>query len=181
MTRLQRTGDGLTKGVRWSARLVGLLAASLFLEFIMRKGAKIVPGLSWSSPIGMPLFVALVMAVAGGLIGWRWEAIGGTMAVVGAVAFVALAYIGLGPGIVPAALMLTLPLFVAGFLYLACCWRTRKRAWGKKDYSHAAQTLQHGAGTHRGQSFVGTGEDHPHFVCRIGDNNQYAPISHHIP
>lgn len=134
MTRLQRTGDGLTKGVRWSARLVGLLAGSLFLEFIIRKGARIVPGLPWSSPIGMPLFLALVMAVAGGLIGWRWEAIGSMMAIVGAVAILALAYTGVGPGIVPATLILTLPLFVAGFLYLICCCRTKARAWGEKSY-----------------------------------------------
>lgn len=141
MTKLQRSADGLTKEVRWSARLVGLLAGSLFLEFIVRKGARIVPGLSWSRPLGMPLFVALVMAVAGGLIGWRWEAIGGTMAVVGGVAIIALAYIGAGPGIVPAALMLTLPLFVGGFLYLACCWRTKTRAWGKGATPHPVETL----------------------------------------
>lgn len=124
MTMAMKTGDRLTKRMRWSARVVGITASCLLVLFVIESGARILPALSWSSPTEMPLLLALALAVMGVLIAWRWETVGGAMTVAGAVAIIALAYMGSGPAMVFAALMLTLPLFVAGALYLACHWRT---------------------------------------------------------
>jgi hypothetical protein len=110
--------------MRWSARVVGLLACGLFLQFIIESGAKL-PALSWGSLQGMPLLLALVTAVAGVLVAWRWEAIGGAMALVGSMAVVVMVYLESGPTLIVAAVILTLPLVVAGAVYLGCCWRTR--------------------------------------------------------
>jgi hypothetical protein len=68
----------------------------------------------------------LAMATAGVLIAWRWEMIGGAMAVVSAIAIGGLVYLGSGSVVFPAALMASVPYFVAGVLFLACYWRTRR-------------------------------------------------------
>ena len=125
MTNVQRSGDDLTKGMRWVARVVGLLASGLFVLFLFCAGFEICPSLSWTSLQGMPLFIVLTMAAVGVLIAWRWEMVGGAMAVVGAVALSALVYFGSGRDVFSTALMISLPFFVAGALFLACCWRKR--------------------------------------------------------
>ena len=128
MTEGQKAENRLTKGMRWSARVVGLLACGLFLQFIIESGARVLPALSWDSPREMPLLLALVMAVAGVLVAWRWEAIGGAMALVGSLAIMVMVYLESGSTMIIAAVILTLPLAVAGALYLGCCWRTRTAA-----------------------------------------------------
>jgi hypothetical protein len=66
------------------------------------------------------------MATVSVLIAWRWEGIGGVIAVVCAIVINALVYLGSGRAMVYAALMSSVPYFVAGVLFLACCWRTRQ-------------------------------------------------------
>lgn len=113
-----------TPVVRGIARVLGLVAAGLFAAFLFVSGAIVFP-LSWSDPQGIPLLLALLVAVAGVLVAWRWELIGGVMAVGGAVAIVALVCAGSGSDMLLCALLFTLPLLIAGFLYLGCCWRQR--------------------------------------------------------
>jgi hypothetical protein len=125
MRTIQRAGDSSTKVMRWIARVLGLLAGGLFVLFLICSAAKICPTLSWSSPRGMPLFIVLAMAAVGVLIAWRWELIGGAIAAVGAVALSALVYFGSGRAVFSTALMIGLPFFISGALFLACCWRTR--------------------------------------------------------
>ncbi len=117
--------DLLTKGLRWSARVVGLLANGLFVLFLVESGARIIPMLSWSSPRGLPLLVAMVVAAAGVLIAWRWELVGGALAVVGAVAIVILIYLGAGTILFRATMVFILPLIVPGILFLVCY----RRSW----------------------------------------------------
>lgn len=144
MTMAQKTGDGLTQAMRWSARVIGLLASGLFGQFMIRSGVRTLPALSWTSPREMPLFLAMVVSVAGILIAWRWETAGGTMTVGGAVAILVLSYVGAGPALVFAAVMLTLPLFVAGVLCLACCWRIRIAA-RSRGHKHQARRMESSA------------------------------------
>jgi len=74
----------------------------------------------------------LTAATVGVLIAWRWEMIGGAIAVVSAVAISGLVYLGSARAAFPAALMASVPYFVAGVLFLACYWRTR-RAHSQRD------------------------------------------------
>lgn len=121
----EKNGGGLTKAMRSSARVVGLLASGLFLLFLAESGVTLLPALSWTSTRGMPLFLALTLAMAGVLIAWRWETVGGALAVIGALAVVQLVYLGAGLAMVPAAGVLVLPPLVAGILHVTCGWRTR--------------------------------------------------------
>ena len=108
-----------------SAQVVGLLACGLFVLFLAESGVTLLSALSWTTPMGMPLFLALTMAVAGVLIAWRWESIGGAVAVIAALAVVQLVYLGAGLAMVPAAVVLVLPPLVAGILHVICGWKSR--------------------------------------------------------
>jgi CHASE2 domain-containing sensor protein len=132
MTTAQRTGDDLTYVMRGFAWALGLWASTPFVLFLIYSGARVCPKLSWSSPQGMPLFIIFVVAAVGVLIAWRWELIGGAIAVVCAIAINALVCLGSGRALFYAALMNSVPFFVAGILFLACYWRTRQtQLWQK--------------------------------------------------
>jgi hypothetical protein len=126
MTTVQQTGDDLTYVMRGFARALGLWASTPFVLFLIYSGARVCPKLSWSSPQGMPLFIVFVIATVGVLIPWRWERVGGAIAVVCTAAINALVYLGSGRALFYAALMNSVPFFVAGFLFLVCYWRARQ-------------------------------------------------------
>ena len=120
METLQKPDNIVTGGLRWTARANSLLVTGLFLLYLVQSGALVIPALSWSSLRGMPMLSALALAVAGTIIAWKCEMIGGCLTLVGAVAVLALAYLASGPGLLLTASFLSLPLVVSGILYLAC-------------------------------------------------------------
>ncbi len=119
MTKVQRTTDDSACVLRGFALALGLLANMPFLLFLISSGAKVCPTLPWTSPRGAPLFLALTVALLGYLTAWRWVKIGGAMTMVSAVTICALVFLGSGRDLLPAALMISVPLFVAGCLFLA--------------------------------------------------------------
>ena len=124
MTEVQKTGNGGTTTMRWVARILALIAVGLFVFFAVELGAEVFPALSWG-PQGIPLLIALAVALAGVLGAWRWELAGGVTTVSGAAAIMALVCLGSGTDMFFCAFLFTLPLLVAGALFLGCCWRTR--------------------------------------------------------
>jgi peptidoglycan/LPS O-acetylase OafA/YrhL len=125
MTEVQKTGNGGTTAMRWVARILALIAVGLFVFFAVELGSKVFPALSWG-PQGIPLLVAVAVAMAGVLVAWRWELVGGVMTVAGVAAIMALVCLGSGTDMFFCAFLFTLPLLLAGGLFLACCWRTRQ-------------------------------------------------------
>jgi hypothetical protein len=119
--------------MRWASRIIGLIAVALFLLFLTETGALILPELTWSSPQGIPLLLAMIVAVAGVLLGWILELVGGLMTVVGAIAIPILVFLGSGPSLLLAALILSLPLLTCGGLCLGCCWRTRRASVSQRS------------------------------------------------
>jgi hypothetical protein len=128
MTTEQKDGNGWTVTMRWTARILALVAGGLFAYFAVEFGPRVLFALSWTSAQGMPLLLGLLVALVGAFVAWRWELIGGLMTVAGAVIVVALVCVGSGLDMFYCAFLFTLPLLVAGVLYLACCWRTRQKA-----------------------------------------------------
>jgi hypothetical protein len=114
--------------MRWLARILALIALGLFVLFAVQGGVDVLGSISFLDPQGVPLLVALVVALAGALIAWRWELVGGIMTIVGAVAIIGLVCLGSGADMFLCSLFFTLPLLLSGALYLACCWRTRELA-----------------------------------------------------
>jgi hypothetical protein len=124
MSNVQQKRDGSTTAMRWTARILALLAVGLFVFFAVEVGGRVFPTLSWG-PQGIPLLVALIVALAGVVVAWRWELVGGIMTVAGVAAIMALVCAGSGTDMLFCAFLFTLPLLVAGALYLGCCWRAR--------------------------------------------------------
>lgn len=124
MTKAQRARDSWTHLMRWIARFVALIAVGLFVLFAVEVGTNSLSSLSWGHPQGMPLLIALLVALLGLLIAWQRELVGGSMTLVGAVATIALVCLGSGIDLFLCSLLFTAPLFIAGALYLGCCCRT---------------------------------------------------------
>lgn len=116
--------NGSTSMMRWTARVLALVAVGLFVYFAVDFGARVFPTLSWG-PQGIPLLVVVGIALAGVLVAWRWELVGGIMTLAGVVGIMALVCLGSGTDMLFCAFLFTLPLLVAGALYLGCCWRTK--------------------------------------------------------
>lgn len=128
MEKVQQTDNGWTKFMRWTARLMALLAVGLFVIFVAGSGLSVLSAISWTSPQGVPLVAALLLALAGALVAWRWELVGGIMTMAGVIGIMALVCAGSGTDMLYCAFLFTLPLLVAGALYLACCWKTKSAA-----------------------------------------------------
>ncbi len=122
----QKGGNGWTGLMRWTARILALIVGGLFAYFAVEFGAKAFSSLSLTSAQGLPLLLGLLVAILGTLIAWRWELVGGVMAVAGAVVVMALVCVGSGLDMLYCAFLFTLPLLTAGVLYLGCCWQTRQ-------------------------------------------------------
>jgi hypothetical protein len=72
--------------VRWSARITSLMLVALVLVFMVGEG----PPNPFKQPSSVQVeFLGMALMLAGFLLGWRWEAMGGIMAVVGFAAFFA--------------------------------------------------------------------------------------------
>lgn len=98
--------------LRWLARITGLILAGLVLLFVVGEG----PPNPVRQPFSVQLeFLAMFLMLAGFLLGWRWEAAGGIMVVVGFAIFFATEMVvnGRPPG-------RAIPLFaIPGVLFLA--------------------------------------------------------------
>ncbi|MFC2046498.1 hypothetical protein ACFLTC_03140 [Chloroflexota bacterium] len=134
MTADRKEGNGWTKAMRGLARLLALIAGGLMILFVVETGPKALAELPWGSPQGMPLLLGVLVALVGVLLAWRWELIGGVMAVGGAVAVMALACAGSGFQLFRCALLFTAPFLMAGALYLGCCWRKRTTGFSNLSY-----------------------------------------------
>ena len=119
MAKVSKASKDLVKGLLWPARTASLLVSGLFLLFVVESGARVVATLDWSSPRGMPLFLALVLSLAGVNVAWRWARLGGTMAVAGSLTMVVLVYLASGPAGVLGAVLFAFPILFAGALHLA--------------------------------------------------------------
>ncbi len=126
MAEIRRRRNGWTTVMRWLARLLAVTSVGLFVLFAVENGPATLASLSWTSLQGMPLLLVLLVALAGVVIAWRWELVGGAMALGSAAAIMALVCAGSGFELFRCALLFTTPLLLAGALYLGCCWRKRR-------------------------------------------------------
>jgi hypothetical protein len=124
MASSEKKRNGWTGVMRWTARILALVAGGLFVYFAVEFGAEVFPTLSWG-PQGIPLLAVVGVAILGALLAWRWELVGGAMALGGALLTMILVCAGSGADMFLCALFFSLPLLVAGALYLGCCWRKR--------------------------------------------------------
>ena len=93
MIATHRTDDDSKRVMHGLALALGLLANGPFLLFLLERGSKAWPQLSWSNPQGKLLFFVMTLAVLGYALAWRWLKVGGVLAVSSAIALCALVYL----------------------------------------------------------------------------------------
>ena len=130
MTSSSYVDDQATKWMRWIARGLGSVVGVLWLLIGIAEAVwPHTPPSPEASLQGAILAGLGITTVLGVLIAWRWEGIGGTIVVIGAIALSTFAYVTAGHNKVWAMLFTGGPFLVAGILFLASWWRsTRSRS-----------------------------------------------------
>ena len=123
MEKLAPSARRWVRIVRWIARILSGLLIILCLLFFV--GEALIPLILFPTPDSTPLTgnAMLQLTLAGiSLLGlalaWKWEAIGGVMALA--------AYVAVGI-VNPKAFMAVFPLPLFALLFLACWWADKKR------------------------------------------------------
>ena len=112
--------------LRWLTRLTGLGLTLLVLAIISSEYLAGEPPLTWTdmTPAVILTFIALFAMVVGAVMAWRWEGIGGTLVLGGALLFGLVNSIGhdaFGAVIVEPAFT------VVGALFVVCWWYTQRQ------------------------------------------------------
>lgn len=112
------------------ARAVGAMAAItglLYMRAIM-SGGFLSTSVSDNVPWVAAFLVLLLVGVAGLLLAWRWEAVGGALAVAGGLAVAVLVAFSFADNRLLATLVYSSPFAIAGGLFLADWWHHRPAA-----------------------------------------------------
>lgn len=104
----------------WSVVMIILGVLIFIAEIFETRSMALDPYPWWENLMPASMFLAILcLGVA-----WRWEALGGAMAI-GLCLFTLILYLATGRDQVFAVLLITLPVLVPGLLFLLCAWRTR--------------------------------------------------------
>ena len=132
MAKTKYTGDRTTKWIRWIARIWSTVIIAFALLTLI--------GYAWNwvttgkaDPYALENYprvenlipITLGLSVLGLGIAWRWERLGGAIAIVFQLATLAVHYWLLSPR--PYPYPLTIAIMTPGILFLVCWWRSRKR------------------------------------------------------
>ena len=101
---------------RWTARIAGTLMALFFLAFFVGEGFPNIFRLHWRESLSV---LAMSAVVVGLLLAWKWEGVGGAIALAAMVLFMLL--VGMRGGRTS---LLLLPAAI-GLLHVVCWWRLR--------------------------------------------------------
>lgn len=115
--------------MRWTARIISLLAAAAWLLIMLDiLLCELVVGcitITWETGLLVLLAAVSVTCVA---IAWRWEGIGGLAMVVWGFVFTMIAYVTSHPYEMLSMLATGVPFLIAGVLFLASWWWSQKPA-----------------------------------------------------
>ena len=109
-------------------RAVGLLAVLTALLYLraMASGGFLYRGVSENIPVTTILFVLMLIATAGLVLTWRWECLGGVVAILGSLAVAAVVYSTYSENRLLALLVYSSPFLVSGSLCMADWWKQRQ-------------------------------------------------------
>ena len=120
----------LAKRMKWSARVIGLVAAGFFLIFLIGEGISeiIDEGLAAVETAGILLAVLQALALAGTIISWRRERLAGVLLVAASVGLGVHIGVYAGRNHFLAWLAIGLPYLVAGGLFFCSRWLSARTA-----------------------------------------------------
>jgi hypothetical protein len=110
-------------------RAVGLLAVLTALLYLraMVSGGFLYRGADTTIPVTTILFILMLVATAGLVLTWRWECVGGIVAILGSLAVAAVVYTTFVENRFLALLVYSSPFLVSGSLCVADWWKHRRR------------------------------------------------------
>ncbi len=112
--------------IRWIARIFGALAMAVLLFFYVADC--ITKGRIAIASEAIPETVFLFLSFIGLIIAWKWEGIGGALALAGSIGFYILAPVSLArAGVVFTTVLYGLP----ALLFVYCWWKTRRQVSSK--------------------------------------------------
>jgi hypothetical protein len=108
--------------IRWLARIIGTLSIAVFLFFIVADSVE--KGRIAIESDRIPMTAFLLLAFIGLIIAWRWEGLGGAIALAGLIAFNILAPASPAKG----GIFVVTGLYgLPALLFVFCWWQTRKQ------------------------------------------------------
>lgn len=113
--------------LRVYTRAVGLLAVLTALLYLraMTAGGFLYRGVNENIPVTAILFVLMLIATAGLVLTWRWECVGGVVAILGSLAVAAVVFSTFTENRLLASLVYSSPFIVSGSLCVADWWKHR--------------------------------------------------------
>ena len=113
--------------LRVFTRAVGLLAVLTALLYLraMTTGGFLYRGVSENIPVTTILFVLMLFATAGLVLTWRWECVGGVVAILGSMAVAVVVYSTFSENRLLAMLVYGSPFLISGTLCVADWWKHR--------------------------------------------------------
>ncbi len=113
------------KEIRYLTRSIVILALLTGLIYIRVVGMETVASVQENQGVsaGVFLFGLLILAMVGLVCGWRWELIGGLIAVISAIGIALITYFNVSEYPLFSAIAYSSPFFIAGILMLACWQR----------------------------------------------------------
>lgn len=126
MSKLSITEKSIISSLRYTARLFSILLIFIVISLTIGEAF---PHPFQLSAKELLFTVALLVMLAGLLLAWKWEGIGGSLIIAGFLIFV------ISNSIISKSLNLGVFLLIfplTGILYLICCWREKKIISSKK-------------------------------------------------
>ena len=113
------------KEMRYLTRSIVILALLTGLIYIRVVGMETAASVQENHRVsaGVFLFGLLILAMVGLVCGWRWELIGGLIAVISAIGIALITYFNVSEYPLFSAIAYSSPFFIAGILMLACWQR----------------------------------------------------------
>lgn len=108
--------------IRWLARIIGTLSIALFLFLFVAESVE--KGRIAIDSDRIPMTAFMFLAFIGLIIAWKWEGLGGAMALGGLIAFNILAPASVAKG---GNFVITGLYGLPALLFIFCWWQTRKQ------------------------------------------------------
>jgi hypothetical protein len=109
--------------LRWTARVIGTLFVGFFLALFIPEWVQ--KGAFPATSDRLLMTIVLFMAFAGLLVAWKWEGIGGIVALASIIVFTAL---GLRTDAKPGGIMLVCAMYALPAALFLLSWHTRRHA-----------------------------------------------------
>ena len=124
MKNISNSNDRTAKRIRWAARVIGIIIGAFWTISLIASSIA-----EFGTPVPIEGFILaglITINVAGVIIAWWKEKIGGIIIVAAAVSLCTFSYIEAGHNKILAMLFSGFPFLISGILFLISWWRSKK-------------------------------------------------------